>query len=678
MKKRLFISITCIVAVVIVVLNVIQTLALSTSMGNMVKRSTEIDYEQTTSAYAEVLSGRIREYQKQLQMYTTAEVVEYGTTEEIVEWLIPMSEKRSEDFDYVAYVDADGNFYSDKGTQTNVTKRSYYKDILLNGYNECVDNPVTSLVTGQTVIHACLAVKRDGQNIGFFTGIINLQGLKDFVNEISIGETGKAILFTNEGTIVNEKPEFENLDLTEIASLATTDGGGMEWLDTENGKKFISYAPVAGSTWNIALIVNEDQVNETTNQLKKMMIVGAIVIALVLIVIVALSVFLSLKPLKNLNNSISEIASGHADLTKRIELNSKNEIGGVVEGFNTFVEKLQQIVTALKQSKEALQTEGKQLKDCSDSIVAEIKEIFGDMEDESKTVKSEAISVDETASAVNEISSNIQSLNSMIETQASSVTQASAAVEQMIGNINSVSNSVNKMTEAFQLLEGNAKHGFVLQDDVAHRINEIETESKTLQEANMAISSIAEQTNLLAMNAAIEAAHAGEAGKGFSVVADEIRKLSETSAAQSKTIGDQLQTIIETIEGIVQASDQANKAFGAVAEGINATSGLCNQISTAMREQEEGSKQISVALRDMTDSTAEVRTASEEMQQGTKIILDDVAKLQDATGSMQDSMKAMENAVRKIHTTGGELNELSGRLNISVDDIGNQVDQFSV
>ena len=380
----------------------------------------------------------------------------------------------------------------------------------------------------------------------------------------------------------------------------------------------------------------------------------------------------------NVTNFLKELETGNADLTKRCKLFIRDEIGDLIIHFDLFMDKLQDIIRQVKDSKGELQVAGNDMAASTEDTTSAITEIIANIDGIGAQITNQMNSVNQTASAVNDISSNITSLNHMIEDQAAGVTQASSAVEQMIGNIRSVNSSVDKMASSFETLSADAQMGFTKQQDVNERIKQIENQSEMLQEANQAISSIAEQTNLLAMNAAIEAAHAGEAGKGFSVVADEIRKLSETSAAQSKTIGDQLSKIKDSITEVVAASTESSEAFASVSNKIKETDQLVIQIKSAMEEQNAGSKQIGDTLRSMNSSTVEVRKASGEMAGRNEHIMHEMKMLQDVTTSMKQSMDEMSVGARKINESGAALGDISQKVHGSIEKIGGQIDQFKI
>lgn len=695
-RARLVTKLLVVVLAIIMLMTVIQSFVIITNVRKTTGTSYEEECKALTNVYVDLLSSKIQEYKNLLQVYTNADIVKTGDTKAIVNWLQTHAEIRSSEFDYVAFVDLEGNFDSDIMTHTTVQDRSYYIDIIKNGLEETMDNPVASKVSGKFVVHICKAARANGRVIGFFTGIVTLEKLENIIKGIKIGETGYATLMSGEHTViasssdvsVEETSEAIN-DSRESGSMVeavmksiSTNSLGYVWDKTAEGKPcYLTFKPVQGTpSWLFMFSIEENQVYEAANSVIRLMIGVACVYIIIMLVVIGLLVSTSLKPLEIVRNTIGGIANGDADLTQRIVLRhaNKNEIGDVVDGFNQFSEKLQQIIKSLKDSKVELVNAGKALNESTEETESSITQIIATIETMGNNIGSQTQSVSQTAGAVNEIASNIESLNHMIAAQASSVTQASAAVEEMIGNINSVDASVTKMAGAFEDLEKKAVTGVQKQDDVNQLIKTVEAESQTLQEANAVISSIAEQTNLLAMNAAIEAAHAGEAGKGFSVVADEIRKLSETSSQQSKTIGEQLQKISSTIQGIVQASLQAGKAFEDVSLGINSTNSLVQEIKNAMVEQGEGSKQISLALDNMNDSTSEVRTASMEMSEGNKAILQEIKLLQDTTLNMRQGMEEMGIGAKKINETGASLSGLSEQVETSILKIGQQIDQFKV
>lgn len=427
------------------------------------------------------------------------------------------------------------------------------------------------------------------------------------------------------------------------------------------------------------ILVAEKSSQNRINSLIIAMVVGTTILLVLSAIIISIVILkIAVKPLRVLDTNILDLAEGSADLTRRLNFHSFKEMNSITNGFNKFTDKIHNTVRDIKTSKLHLEAVGQQLGNSSYETVHSINQISSHIQKLRDEMKKQSGSVTETASSVNEITSNIQSLERMIQSQAAEVTQASASVEEMLANIAAVTNSMDKMMVLFDNLSSEMQIGNERQSDVNQRIIEIEQQSKMLHEANVVIASIAEQTNMLAMNAAIEAAHAGDAGRGFSVVADEIRKLSETSSEQSRNIGTQLTKIHTAIENMVSVSEESSQIFSSVSQQIQDTNTLVVQIQSAMTEQSSGSQQIATALHAMNNSTIEVKKASTEMTTGNKLIFDEVQKLQVAVEQMDSSMNSMNDEARKIFERGQILSEISERMEETIKDISVRIEQFIV
>ena len=543
-------------------------------------------------------------------------------------------------------------------------------------------DPYVDETTGSLVTTVAMAA-REG---GFLKGVVGIDIMLDTMNEVvqklRLSKGGLSFIIDKNGDYLTNEDASKILNANFFNDYPALKGCkselGSTFVDLKaGGGYYLAGSPIEKSNGWIFVTVGKS--SELFEMLKKtifiittMAIVG-VVVSLLIAFVLATGI---VRPIKTVDKTVNQIASGNADLTQRLPVDSNDEIGSLETGFNKFVEKLQEIISQIQCSKENLndvqESLGASVHDASSSIT----EILSNIESVGNQVGSQVNAVSQTSAAVAEIAENINSLERMIEQQASGVSVASSAVEEMIGNISSVNASVEKMAESFEKLEENSRNGIEQQQFVNRQVSEVSEQSKTLQDANHAIASIASQTNLLAMNAAIEAAHAGEAGKGFAVVADEIRKLSETSSEQSKKIGAELHKIVETINGVVEASAKTSESFAQVSELIAATDELVRQIRSAMEEQQTGSKQILDSIKIMNDNTFEVKTASHEMKEGNQMILSEVQNLQNTTLVIKESMQEMSAGAKSMNQTSAALSEISTQVADSITKIGQEIDLF--
>mgnify|MGYP002855267877 CR=1 FL=1 len=696
MKKRSVIRrVVTIIGIIIAILFVILIEVTVNVINKSSRETADNDISIIASSYSTYVTSWLDENLNLLDFYTKSDIVHnFGTPDEIGEWLATTPSRRSPELDYVLFIAAAGNSYYDSGKTGNHSDRAYYKEIMA-GKDFYITNPTLAKATGKVSIMLVKpAFDASGNKVGMFVGVKLINKIQEKINSFKLGEEGYAFMLSGDGTAMCHpnsdiqmqknfvKDSIEgHEDVFGLANSMTSGKEGNAVINSfvkSDEKDVVFYYPVEKTNWSVAIAIPLLQLDASANAIRNILVTSNIAIGVIVLLVIVVLMIAAFRPLKAVVERITKIASGNADLTRRIYVKTNDEIGAVGLGFNQFVEKLQQIISEVKNSKTSLSDIDENLQASISDTDNAIAEINANLNNLKAVLSEQTHSVEGTASAVSQIASNIQNLDTMIMNQASGVNQASAATEEMIGNISSINASIEKMSGEFNKLQEDANLGASKQANVNDKIAEIENQSVMLQEANVAIASIASQTNLLAMNAAIEAAHAGEAGKGFAVVADEIRKLSETSSVQSKTIGDQLQKIRASIEDVVSSSSESSAAFTAVSNSIKETDQLVRQIRAAVEEQSEGSKQVLSALHTMSESTSNVRSASQEMSAGSQQILSEVSRLKEGSQTLNISVGEINTSARKISETGSTLNDISVEMNRSIQKIGEEIDQFQV
>ncbi|MGM0987935.1 MAG: methyl-accepting chemotaxis protein [Pseudomonadota bacterium] len=477
-------------------------------------------------------------------------------------------------------------------------ERPWYRQAVEAG-GPIVTQPYVDVATDALVVTLATPVERDGRLIGVAGGDVAIGTIIETVRGIAPTPASFAFLAAADGTLIAHPdpelslepvsaltPELDDRRLTELAAAeaprAMTIGDQALRLLAE---------PIAGTDWQLVTALDDHEATAGLRGVLSSSLVTLLGVALGATLLLGALLRLAFRRLLAARDALAEIASGHADLTRRLPEQGRDEVAQIAGAFNRFVSRMEGVMRTIR--------------DSSQQVRLAAGEITHGNQDLSRRTESAAASLQESSASIEQISSTVghtadsaREANGLSQSAAEVAGQSGEEMQQVVSTMEAIHDASGQIAAIVKVMDG-----------------------------------IAFQTNLLALNASVEAARAGEAGRGFAVVAAEVRQLATRSADASREIRELIEHAEARVEDGTARVNQTGETLQALMERVNRVAGVLGEISAATDEQSDGIGQVNLAVADLDRVTQQNAALVEESTVAAEQLKEQADRLAEAVGS---------------------------------------------